>query len=106
VRGHSSPGMTSPPRVTRHRRREHEGRAERHGEPRPDAAHDDSIEGGSLIAHDRCVDYRSRWDVVQGDFIDEPRKAVTDADTLVGEILDHLAETFREQWSRSPSRPR
>ena len=43
------------------------------------------------------MDYRSRWDVVQGDFIYDPRKAVTDADTLVGEILDHLAETFREQ---------
>jgi hypothetical protein len=73
------------------------GEPGRQGEPRPDAAHDDSVEGGSLIAHDRCVDYRSRWDVVQGDFIDEPRKAVTDADTLVGEILDHLAGTFREQ---------
>jgi CHAD domain-containing protein len=43
------------------------------------------------------VDYRSRWDVMQADFIDEPRKAVTGADTLVGEMLDHLAETFREQ---------
>jgi hypothetical protein len=73
------------------------GEAARQGEPRSGTAHVDSVEGVSLIAHDRCVDYRSRWGVVQGDFIDEPRKAVTDADTLVGEILDHLAETFREQ---------
>jgi hypothetical protein len=57
----------------------------------------DSVEGGSLIAHDRCVDYRSRWDVVQGDFIDEPRKAVTDADALVGEVLDDLSKTFHGQ---------
>jgi hypothetical protein len=26
-----------------------------------------------------------------------PRKAVTDADSMVGEILDELAETFRRQ---------
>jgi hypothetical protein len=62
-----------------------------------DTAHVDSAEGDSLIAHDRCVDYRSRWGVVQGDFIDEPRKSVTDADALVGEILDDLAETFHGQ---------
>lgn len=73
------------------------GEAARQDEARSDTAHDDSVEGGSLIAHDRSVDYRSRWEVVKGDFIDEPRKAVTDADALVGEILDHLSETFREQ---------
>jgi hypothetical protein len=64
---------------------------------RGDTAHVDSVEGDSLIAHDRCVDYRSRWRVVQGDFIDEPRKSVTDADALVGAILDDLAETFHSQ---------
>ena len=62
-----------------------------------DTAHFDSVEGDALIAHDRCADYRSRWGVVQGDFIDEHRKAVTDADALVGEILDDLSETFRGQ---------
>lgn len=64
---------------------------------RGDTAHVDSVEGDALIAHDRCVDYRSRWGVVQGDFIDEPRKAVTDADALVGEILDDLSKTFHGQ---------
>jgi hypothetical protein len=73
------------------------GEAARQGEPRSGTAHADSVEGVSLIAHDRCVDYRSRWRVVQGDFIDEPRKAVTDADALVGEILDDLSEMFRGQ---------
>jgi len=73
------------------------GDAAPRGEPRPGVTGDDAAEAASLIAHGRAVDYRSRWAVVQGDFIDEPRNAVTDADTLVGEILDHLAETFREQ---------
>jgi hypothetical protein len=57
----------------------------------------DATEGSSLIAPDRSADYRARWSVVQGDFIDEPRKAVTDADSMVGEILDQLADTFRQQ---------
>jgi hypothetical protein len=48
------------------------GEAARQGEPRSDTARVDSVEGDSLIAHDRCVDYRSRWEVAQGGFIDEP----------------------------------
>jgi hypothetical protein len=54
-------------------------------------------EGAALITVESSADYRARWKVVQGDFIDEPRKAVTDADSMVGEILDELAETFRRQ---------
>jgi len=64
---------------------------------RVDATGADSADGASLIAHERGDDYRARWAAVQGDFIDEPRKAVTDADTLVGEVLDQLGETFRTQ---------
>jgi hypothetical protein len=86
------------------------GEAARQGEPRSDTARVDSVEDGSLIAHDRCVDYRSRWEVAQGGFIDEPRKSVTDADALVGEILDDLSETFHsrrrsleQQWEDDKS---
>jgi hypothetical protein len=75
------------------------------GRPRSDVAGtvdasagvSDAMEGSSLIAPDRSADYRARWSVVQGDFIDEPRKAVNDADSMVGEILDQLADTFRQQ---------
>lgn len=73
------------------------GEAARQGEPRSDTARVDSVEGDALIAHDRCVDYRSRWEAAQGGFIDEPRKSVTDADALVGEILDDLSETFHDR---------
>lgn len=59
------------------------------------AAGDDSAAADSLIAHERGEGYRRRGAAVHGDFIDEPRTAVTDADTLVGEVLDQLAETFR-----------
>jgi hypothetical protein len=75
------------------------------GQSQPDDARDGSpasagdgvAEGTSLITVESGADYRARWKVVQGDFIDEPRKAVTDADGMVGEILDELAGTFRQQ---------
>jgi hypothetical protein len=63
----------------------------------PVGAHDEVVAKDALITVEASADYRARWQVVQGDFIDEPRKAVTDADGMVGEILDQLASTFREQ---------
>ena len=74
-RGHSSPGMTSPPRV--HATLSPRARAASicsRASPDPTSPMTTPLKGGSLIAHDRCVDYHSRWDVVQGDFIDEPAK--------------------------------
>lgn len=50
---------------------------------------------------------RTRWDDVQTGFVDEPRQAVADADGLVAELMQQLADTFareREQleaqWDR------
>lgn len=65
--------------------------------PGSGTASDDVMADSSLIDPALSADYRARWSVVQGDFIDEPRKAVTDADSMVGEVLDQLAETFRQQ---------
>jgi hypothetical protein len=51
--------------------------------------------------------YRSRWTEVQTGFVDDPRHAVEQADTLVAEVMKRLAEVFaderarlEEQWSR------
>jgi hypothetical protein len=41
-----------------------------------------------------------QWRDIQAEFVDEPRKAVQDADSLVGELMQRLAQTFateREQ---------
>jgi hypothetical protein len=50
---------------------------------------------------------RSRWDEVQTEFVDSPQQAVQDADALVAELMQHLAETFaherdtlEQQWVR------
>jgi len=41
-----------------------------------------------------------QWKDIQAEFVDEPRKAVQDADTLVAELMRRLAQTLateREQ---------
>jgi len=51
--------------------------------------------------------FRSRWLEVQTGFVDEPRRAVEQADALVAEAIKRLAETFANernqlegQWDR------
>jgi hypothetical protein len=52
-------------------------------------------------------EFRSRWNEIQTGFVDEPRRAVEQADSLVAEVIKRLAETFanertklESQWSR------
>ena len=52
-------------------------------------------------------EFRSRWNEIQTGFVDEPRRAVEQADSLVAEVIKRLAETFANertklegQWSR------
>jgi hypothetical protein len=60
-----------------------------------------------LLPSDATSDLRSRWDSVQTGFVDEPRRAVEQADSLVAEVMKRLAETFanersglEQQWDR------
>lgn len=60
-----------------------------------------------LLEPSHAVDYRQRWDSIQTGFVDEPRAAVAEADTLVAEVMQQLAETFsrergslESQWDR------
>lgn len=41
--------------------------------------------------------YLTRWYDVQAEFVDEPQKAVQDADGLVAEVIETLASSFAEQ---------
>ena len=50
---------------------------------------------------------RSRWADAQAEFVDSPQQAVQDADVLVAELMQRLAETFaqeraslEQQWVR------
>jgi hypothetical protein len=45
-------------------------------------------------------DFRSRWDQVQIGFVDDPQRAVQQADELVAQVMKSLAATFADQRSR------
>jgi hypothetical protein len=47
-----------------------------------------------LFAANDAQDFRSRWERVQTGFVDEPRKAVEQADELVANAIKRLAEVF------------
>ena len=42
-------------------------------------------------------EFRSRWREIQTGFVDEPRNAVEQADELVAELMQRLAQSFSEQ---------
>jgi hypothetical protein len=60
-----------------------------------------------LLAEDTTSDVRGRWERIQGSFVDEPRRAVEEADSLVAELMQQLADSFAQereglesQWDR------
>ena len=44
--------------------------------------------------------FGERWTSIQAAFVDDPRDAVKEADTLVAELMKELAETFSAERSR------
>lgn len=50
-----------------------------------------------LVPTETAVDFKARWDVIQQGFVDDPRNSVTDADKLVGDVLQRLSTSFDEQ---------
>ncbi len=45
-----------------------------------------------------------RWKDIQAEFVDEPRKAVQDADALVAELMQRLAQMFASEREQLESR--
>lgn len=43
---------------------------------------------------------RAQWTEIQAAFVDEPRSAVKSADSLVGDVLKSLSDTFSSERSR------
>ena len=82
------------------------------GEPRSFAAEASSTEvvaekTAPLFAASEASDLRQQWVAIQAGFVDEPRKAVEQADGLVATAMKRLAEMFAEergqlegQWDR------
>ena len=57
-------------------------------------------ESGPLFSSDEAANLRSQWDAIQVAFVDEPRRAVEQADALVASAMKRLAEQFAEERSR------
>ena len=60
-----------------------------------------------LFSESEMGDFRSQWNKLQTGFVDEPRRAVEDADKLVASVMQRLAEGFanersglEKQWDR------
>lgn len=60
----------------------------------------DARSNGALFAEDELRDFRGRWDQVQTSFVDEPRHAVEQADTLVATVVKRIAEQFAEERAK------
>ena len=50
-----------------------------------------------LLAGEELDGFRGRWDAVQVGFVDEPRGSVQQADALVAELMQRLAQTFSDE---------
>ena len=48
--------------------------------------------------------YRTRWSGIQTGFVDEPRKAVEEADALVSELMTRLTQGFADERRRLEER--
>lgn len=75
--------------------------------PRSDGGHpDEAADHATLLDDTSSSDYRARWERLQIGFVDSPAATVAEADELVAEILQRIAQTFADergalerQWS-------
>jgi hypothetical protein len=54
----------------------------------------------SLLPKQQVDELRSRWTTIQTSFVDEPRRAVKDADALVASATKQISDSFADQRSR------
>jgi hypothetical protein len=50
-----------------------------------------------LLSAKEEKDLRARWSDIQANFVDEPRRAVENADELVAQTIHRLAQSFSDQ---------
>jgi hypothetical protein len=74
---------------------------------RPERRREDEKAAVTLFPDKETNDFRKRWTDIQTGFVDEPRRAVEQADALVAEVIKRLADSFasehgklESQWGR------
>jgi hypothetical protein len=105
------PRMTQPPPATPYPGpAEPERRAaepeRRTAEPDRRRAEQPTNGNGALFGDDDLEKLRGRWRMIQSSFVDDPRSAVKEADSLVDDVMRQLADgfarerkTLEDQWS-------
>ena len=66
-------------------------------EPHKAPPHDDERQLAALFRPEVAQDLRARWDSAQIGFVDDPHKAVKQADELVSEVLKTLEKSFADE---------
>ncbi len=69
-------------------------------EPQSTGTAASAANGASLLPADTDATFQQRWKEIQTRFVDEPRGAVEDADTLVANLMQQLAEGFAKERER------
>jgi hypothetical protein len=64
---------------------------------RPDSRAEEEHHLEPLFSEDSDREFRNRWRDIQTGFVDEPRVAVEQADELVAQLMQRLAQSFSEQ---------
>ncbi len=61
---------------------------------------------GNVLLVEDAESFRQRWETIQSGFVDEPKRAVEEADELVSELIKSLTDSFtaerrnlEQQWS-------
>jgi hypothetical protein len=62
------------------------------------SAHED--DAGPLLPDADQQSFVARWEEIQTHFVDDPRRAVEDADQLVAKVMQQLAEGFADERGR------
>ena len=63
----------------------------------PGVTNVESLVTPPLLDHEDSEHLRTRWNEIQGRFVDEPRSAVQQADMLVSEVIDRITEMFANE---------
>jgi len=53
----------------------------------------------ALLNREESEHFRTRWNEIQGKFVDEPRSAVQQADALVSEVIEKITQLFANEHS-------
>jgi len=53
----------------------------------------------ALLNREEAEHFRTRWNEIQGKFVDEPRSAVQQADGLVAEVIAQITQMFANEHS-------